>query len=269
MAEITRKKMAKNKKQTKFSKNVAPFYHPASQCYMLYTDDNVITTDESRYQVLSPKKVKSKFDLNLICENLVKTVQNAQKFSHTHKVKVSHGDANYDNNAINNLVVHKLSSDMGYGVSSFSPMPKNLIVAEFVGERKPYASKSFSKEYGFLTKTSSKNNQWFNADNEVAIESDNFDSRTSNIDPKTYGNVARFFNHCPKEHENSEVLTANLDVTVWPVSSTMARVFLVTNRAIKAGEPLCWDYGPTYEHADMVLLNGQTFLPIEEAKGDL
>lgn len=261
--------MTKSKKNTRYKKNVAPYYFKAPECYMLYTEDAVITQDESRYKFLSPNYVKQKFGFNLLCDNLGKTVQEAQKFLGDKNTGVTYGEASYEMNQMAFLAVHKLPGNIGYGVSSYAKLHKKHIIAEFVGERKPYGSKDFSKEYGFLTKRLSYNVEWRNTDGEVTFESNDFDSKIANIDPKTYGNIARFFNHCPQTHENEEVLTANLDITVWPVSSTMARVFLVTNREIKAGEPLCWDYGPTYEHGDVVLLNGQTFLPIEEAKGDL
>lgn len=261
--------MTKSKKDTVLSKNVAPYYFKAPRCAMLYTTDSVITQDDSRYYFLDAKLVKKNFGFNLLCDDLGKTVKKAQKFVQDNKILVQYIEASYEMNAMAILAVHKLPGNIGYGVSSYAPLHKKHIVAEFVGERKPYGSKDFSEEYGFLTKPLPHNNQWQTTDGKIAFESNNFDSKIANIDPKTYGNIARFFNHCPQTHENEEVLTANLDVTVWPVSSTMARVFLVTNRAIKAGEPLCWDYGPTYEHADMVLLNGQTFLPIENAQEDL
>jgi len=58
-------------------------------------------------------------------------------------------------------------------------------------------------------------------------------------------------------------MTANLAIVPWKVSETVTKIFFITNRDIKAFEPLCWDYGDKFgfEH-DIELLNAETYFPL-------
>lgn len=242
-------------------------YNKSAKCYMAFSSSQRLS-ENSEYLALSEQNVKKYFGFNLLCGDIQKSYQQAQNFLIKNKIFVQRADANYLSNAIDSLVVHKISQKMGYGISTYSKLQKNIIILEYIGERKPYSEGNI--EYVFLTKTTINTNKWLNSDGNVAITSDDFNTNISNIDPSLYGNIARFFAHCPATHENKEILTANLEIVVWPNSPTSAKVFLVTARDIERFEPLCWDYGPTYNFKDgMTLLSGETYLPIEESNLEL
>ena len=144
-------------------------------------------------------------------------------------------------NTLNLFVLHKTSSKTGFGISTYSALERGMVISEYIGERKASNLKLDDSSYVLIN-----------------------DDRT-NIDAKKYGNVARFFNHCPNEHSNKQVLTANLMIVPWKTSDTVTKVFFITIRDIKAFEPLCWDYGPAYSFdSDIELLDANTYLPIND-----
>ena len=209
----------------------------------------------SDYSALTPQQVKAKFGFQLLCEDLSKSVKETEKFSRenniTHSFPLSLKDIiksyRIETNTLNLFVLHKTSSKMGFGISTYSALPKASIVAEYVGEMKNWDTKINDTTYLFL-----------NTIDHIKVDS------------KDFGNVARFFNHCPQEHHDDRVLTANLQPLGWKASETSTKIFFMTLRDIKAFEPLCWDYGDSYNFSHSVeLLNAETYLPITEFNQEL
>ena len=79
-----------------------------------------------------------------------------------------------------------------------------MIIAEYVGERKDSNTKIIDSSYVYLPYDGTK------------------------IDAKDYGNMARFFHHCPSDHTDKQVMTANLATIGWDVSETLKKVFFIT-----------------------------------------
>lgn len=245
--------MSNKKKIDKtYSTSVKPYYYPAQQqCYILYSRDNKLS-EESKFTQVGPTETKESLGFNLLCDDLVKSTTQTYNYIFTnnapYKVLDSLGEEIYTPipNILDFLVLHPTSLKMEFGVSTNSALPKGRIIAEYIGERKNSYIKITDKTY-------------------VALTNDGKD-----IDAKDYGNVARFFNHCPNIHDNPNVLTANLALLVQPASKTLEKLYLVTIRDIKEFEPLCWNYGSKYNFAESpVLLDKETYLPINDSADTL
>jgi hypothetical protein len=242
------------KKTTHFEKSVKPFYHNSEECYIVYSPSQILSS-KSKFSVLTTKKVKHDFGFELLCDDLAKSVKEAenfrfkQKITHDFPVSLSkEGVKSYgiETNTKKLFILHKISSKIGFTISTYSALKKGMIIAEYVGERKDSNTKIIDSSYVYLPYDGTK------------------------IDAKDYGNVARFFHHCPSDHTDKQVMTANLATIGWDVSETLKKVFFITIRDIKAFEPLCFDYNDKYAFAHEVeLLNAETYLPITEFKEDL
>lgn len=133
---------------------------------------------------------------------------------------------------------------MGLEVVSGGNLGKSVVVAEYLGER--LSANSLPSDSTYLIN-----------DNPIYI------------DAKYYGNIARFFNHCPFEHSNPNVLTANVVAVSWQASETLTKIFFITTREIKEFEPICWDYGSKYKFDHPVeLVDANTYGPLKD-HGDL
>ena len=143
------------------------------------------------------------------------------------------------------FILHKISSKIGFTISTYSALKKGMVIAEYVGERKDAYIKIEDPSY-------------------LLINDDGM-----NIDAKDYGNAARFFHHCPSKHANKQVMTANLAIVPWKASETVTKIFFITTRDIKAFEPLCWDYGDKFSfEQDVELLNSQSYEPLIDFNKD-
>lgn len=255
--------MSNKKKIDKtYSTSVKPYYYPAQQqCYILYSRDNKLS-EESKFNQVGPTETKELFGFNLLCDDLVKSTTQTYNYISTNNATLdfsySLGKQEYTPipNILDFLVLHPISLKMEFGVSTNSALPKGRIIAEYIGERKNSYIKIADGIYVPLKITDKTY---------VALTNDGKD-----IDAKDYGNVARFFNHCPSIHDNPNVLTANLELLVQPASKTLEKLYLVTIRDIKEFEPLCWDYGSKYNFAESpALLDKETYLPINDSADTL
>jgi hypothetical protein len=242
------------KKQNTFEKSVKPFYHSSKECNIIYSSSQIVSS-KSQFSFLTTKQVKNNFGFKLLCDELSKSVREAENFRFKQKITHSFpksltekGMKSYgtETNTRDLFIVHKVSAKIGFAISTYSALKEGVIVAEYVGERKPSDIKIFDTTY-------------------LALNNDG-----TNIDAKDYGNVARFFHHCPSDHTDKQVMTANLAILPWSVSETLTKIFFITIRDIKAFEPLCWNYNDKYafDH-DVELLNAETYLPITEFKNEL
>ncbi len=184
---------------------------------------------ESECLPITPEKVKTKFGFKLLYEDLLKSVKEAEHFRFEQKIEVQVPKnlaeiTSYpiEANTLNLFILHKISPQIGFGISTYSALKKGRIVAEYVGERKASNIKVADSTY-------------------LLLNNDGTD-----IDAKDYGNLARFFNHCPTKRSNEKVLTPNLQIVPWPVLEKVTKVFFFTVRDTKPFEPLCWDYGDQY-----------------------
>ncbi len=250
---MAKKQYKTNKKDNSvFEKSVKPYYYSSAECYIAYSKDNVLSP-KSEFSGLTPEKIKEIFGFKLLCDDLSKSVREAEKFRFEKDIKTpfpkniakeidSYG---IETNAMNLFVLHKLSSKIGFGISTYAALKKGMVIAEYVGERKDAHTKIEDTSY-------------------LLINDDG-----TNIDAKDYGNAARFFHHCPSEHASKQVMTANLAIVPWKTSETVTKIFFVAIRDIKAFEPLCWDYGDkfSFEH-DVELLNSQSYEPLIDFNKD-
>jgi hypothetical protein len=242
--------MAKNqpgkKDKSIFEKSVKPFYHSSEKCFLYYSSSPVLSS-KSNFSVLAPEKIKSKFGFEFLCNDLLKSVREAENYRLEKSILTPMPNSligkidsyGIETNTMDLFVLHKISSKIGFTISTYSALKKGMVITEYVGERKDSNIK--------------------NADTTYLLLNDD----GTNIDGKDYGNVARFFHHCPSEHDDKQVMTANLAIVPWKVSETVTKIFFITNRDIKAFEPLCWDYGDKFgfEH-DIELLNAETYFPL-------
>lgn len=249
------------KKQNIFEKSVEPFYHNSkefyhgsNECNIIYSPDRILSS-KSQFSIAEAKQMKNKFGFKLLCDDLLKSVREAESFRFkqdiTHsfpKHLIEKGIKSYkvETNTRELFVLHKISEKIGFAISTYSALKKGMIIAEYVGERKSSDIKISDTTY-------------------LVLSNDG-----TNIDAKNYGNVARFFHHCPHEHVDKQVMTANIAMLPWQVSETLIKPFFMTTRDIKAFEPLCWDYNDKYafDH-DVELLNAETYLPMTEFKDEL
>lgn len=245
--------MTNKKNKEKFENAVKPFFYPSAQCYIAYSPNNKLSP-KAKFSALTTEQVKAKFGFELLCDDLMKSVRKAEEFRFEKEIITIFPETlkeeitayGIETNTLNLFVLHKISSKLGFGISTYSALKKGTIVAEYVGERKPSDIKIADSSYLLL------NNDG------------------TNIDAKDYGNVARFFNHCPSDHTNEQVMTANLMILPWKVSETLTKVFFVTLRDIKEFEPLCWDYGDKFRFdREVELLNAETYLPMDGFKYEL
>ena len=230
------------------------FYHDSKECNIIYSPDQILSS-KSQFYIAEAKQVKNKFGFELLSDDLSKFVREAENFRFkqdiTHsfpKNLIEKGIKSYgvETNTRDLFVVHKISAKIGFAISTYSALKEGMIVAEYVGERKPSDIKISDTTY-------------------LALNDDG-----TNIDAKDYGNVARFFHHCPSDHTDKQVMTANIAILPWQVSETLTKLFFMTTRDIKAFEPLCWDYNDKYafDH-EVELLNAETYLPITESHNEL
>lgn len=243
--------MASVKNKERFEKSVKPFFYPAEQCYIAYSESKKLSS-KAKFGGLTTDQVKAKFGFELLCDDLLKSVKATEAYRFKNDIKIAFPDFlnvqsyGIEANTLNLFVLHKTSTKMGYGISTYSALEKGSIVAEYIGERKIMGTRLDDSSYVLLSNDGTK------------------------IDAKDYGNVARFFNHCPSNHTNEQVLTANLMALPWPASATLTKSFFITVRDIKAFEPLCWDYGDKYSFDQGVeLLNAETYLPLTEFNHEL
>lgn len=243
--------MASVKNKERFENSVKPFFYPAEQCYIAYSSNRKLSS-KAKFEGFTTEQVKAKFGFELLCGDLLKSVRAAEAYRLKHDIKVSFPDFldvdqyGIESGTLNLFILHKTSTKMGYGISTYSALKKGMIVAEYIGERKKMGTKLDDNSYVLLKNDGTK------------------------VDAKDYGNVARFFNHCPSNHTNEQVLTANLMLLPWPASASLTKSFFITVRDIKAFEPLCWDYGDKYSFDQGVeLLNSETYLPLTEFKHEL
>ncbi len=228
-----------------FEKLIKPHYHllEDADCYLVYSTNRHLSIKSDFYQKFT-SQVKQKFGFKLLCEDLVKSYHSATKYIHDHNLQGYTTPVGYKttlSNSMEALVVHKLSNKIGYGLSSGGTLEKGTIIAEYIGEKIPSQHRASDNTYVFLS-----------------------DDNTY-VDSKTYGNVARFISHCPNNHSNENVMTANLASLVLPISKDFNTIFFMTLRDIKEFEPLCYDYGAKYTHKDSIeLLHAETYLPIQE-----
>ena len=248
---MTRKQYYKRDKNT-FEKSVKPFYHASDTCHIFYSPSKILSS-KSQISPLTTKQVKNTFKFELLCDDLLKSVKDAENFRFEQKTTTPFPNALKDlssyaieTNTLDLFVLHKISSKIGFTISTYSALKKGAIIAEYVGERKPSYVKNADSSYVFL------NNDG------------------TNIDGKDYGNVARFFHHCPNDHTDKQVMTANLMSLPWKVSETVTKIFFITTRDIKPFEPLCWDYNDKFGFdQDVELLNGETYLPMTKSHEEL
>ena len=249
------------KKQSTYEKSVKPFYHiskefhhGSNKCNIIYSPDRILSS-KSQFYIAEAKQVKNKFGFKLLCDDLLQSVREAENFRFKQDITqsfpknlIEKGIKSYgvETNTRDLFVVHKISAKIGFAISTYSALKEGMIVAEYVGERKPSDIKISDTTY-------------------LALNDDG-----TNTDAKDYGNVARFFHHCPHEHTDKQVMTANLVMMPWKVSETLTKMFFMTTRDIKAFEPLCWDYGDKYafDH-EVELLNAETYVPITEFQSEL
>jgi SET domain-containing protein len=249
------------KKQSTYEKSVKPFYHiskefhhGSNKCNIIYSPDRILSS-KSQFSIAEAKQMKNKFGFKLLCDDLSKSVKEAESFRFkqdiTHsfpKNLIEKGIKSYgvETNTRDLFVVHKISAKIGFAISTYSALKEGMIVAEYVGERKPSDIKISDTTYLVLNDDGTK------------------------IDAKDYGNVARFFHHCPSDHTDKQVMTANIAILPWQVSETLTKIFFITIRDIKEFEPLCWDYNDKYafDH-EVELLNAETYLPITESHNEL
>lgn len=252
----------KNKIDKTYRTSVKPYYYPTEQqCYILYSQDNKLSK-ESKFFKLGHTEAKEVLGFNLLCDDLVKSTTQTYNYISTHNASFnfidSLGEQEYTPvpNILDFLVLHSISLKMEFGISTNSALPKGRIIAEYLGERKNSYIKINDEIYVPLKITD---------ESYVTLTGDDKD-----IDAKDYGNVARFFNHCPDEHDNPNVLTANLALLSQPASKTLNKMYLITLRDIKEFEPLCWDYGSKYHFAGSPeLLDKDTYLPINGSANTL
>ncbi len=235
------------KEMNDFENAVKPFYIPSKDCYIAYSENNELSVKTSLFH-LTKQQVKTNFGFNLLCENLTSSVKETEYYRDENKLVSKMltslrdiDDYLVEKNTLNLFILYQASPKMGFGIATYSALKKGMVIAEYIGERKASNIKLDDTSYVFLN------------------------SDGTNIDAKDYGNVARFFNHCPLEHPNKQVLTANLGVLTWPASKDLNKVFFFTIRDIKPFEPLCWDYGDQYSFGSNVeLLNANTYLPMTD-----
>ena len=239
------------KKDQKFEHSVKPYYHPSDECFIVYSPTKKLSL-KTKFGGLSIKDVKKKFGFDFICGDLTKSTNEAfnyladNKLLLTFPLSLENFRNNNDifehySNTHETLILHPSPSMMGLEVVSGGTLKKGFVVAEYLGERlSPYDVISDST--------------YFLNDKPANVY----------IDAKYYGNIARLFNHCPREHSNPNVLTANLALVAWQASETLTRMFFITIRDIEMFEPICWDYGSKYQFNQPVqLLDAKTYLPIE------
>lgn len=197
-------------------------------CYLLFSPNSYPSAPTSNIQVLSVSQTWQKFGFHLLCDDLLQSVREAEKFrekfptegySWPPELNRSKGYG-IDTGGLDFLVVYKVSEKTGYGVYSDADLGPGRIISEYVGEWKSRYTR-MDDTYTFI-------------------------SNHYKIDPKNYGNIARFFNHCPSKHPDEKVMTANVGALGWKISKDITKVFFITIRDIKAGEPICWDYGKSY-----------------------
>lgn len=213
--------------KTSLTKKPKLHYHPTSNCYLIFTTKSSPSLSESDIELLWPAEVKQKFKFNLLCDDLRKAVTEAENFrmkSHgafawPPELKVPKSKIEIVSSWLDVFVVYKVSAEIGYGVYTNSALEIGCIIAEYVGELKARSTSIHDSTY-----------------------THKMDNRKV-IDAKDYGNIARFFSHCPSEHPNERVMTANVASIPWKVSKDITKIFFVTLRDIKAGEPICFDYG--------------------------
>lgn len=202
-------------------------YHPAKNCYLLFTSKSSPSIAHRDITPLKVSQVQEKFKFNLLCEDVVKTVREAKKLKKKYHLDYCELPAplehyTIEKNVLNLFVVYKISEQIGYGVYTYAALKPGRLIAEYVGELKVKGA-MIDHSYLFIK------------------EEDG-----GMIDSQNYGNIARFFSHCPSEHHDKRVLTANVACAAWKVSEKESKAFFFTIRNIKAGEPICWDYGSFY-----------------------
>jgi hypothetical protein len=241
---MTKKQSKANKKYNSvFEKSVKPYYHKSKDCFIYYSSNKVLS-QQSQFSSLTAEEIKNKFGFEFLCNDLFKSVSEARRFNYKKNLSVhlppeveSYGT---ETNTMDLFILHKISSKIGFGISTYSALKQGSIIAEYVGERKDANIKIEDASY-------------------LVLNNDG-----TNIDAKNYGNAARFFHHCPRKHAKKEVMTANLAIVPWKASETLTKIFFFAIRDIKAFEPLCWDYGPIFSfEQDVELLNSQTYKPID------
>ena len=163
-----------------------------------------------------------RFDNITIIESVLRRCKRALKnkdITREHKWRGAYYGKDIENNHIAPFRIEWISRMMGYGLFSSRPIKKGTFVTEYVGHLRKYH-----------TKLDQKNSYCF----EYLI-ADKFDTPFV-IDAKDEGNFARYVNH-------------DEDGNLSPIAvyhQGIMRVILKADRDIKAGEQLCYNYGPDY-----------------------
>lgn len=233
--------MTSNKK---FTTRVEPYFYPTKECYMLYSSDQTLSTN-TEISILDADSVKNDFGFMLLCDNFKKSVREASNYyKSNYHIDIGYKGTLIQKDYLKSFIVHPISSKIGLGVSTLDTIKAGAYIGEYVGERLAKHISPSDTTYIFL----------------------NHDGTST--DAKYYGNIARFFSHCPNEDDNDQILTANILAIVIPINS-VDKLFFKASRDIKAFEPLCWDYGGKYSFGeDTEFLDKDTYLPIEEYNQD-
>ena len=238
----------------KFEHSVKPYYYPSDDCSIIYSAEKQLSL-KTRFKVLNVEAASKKFGFNLICGDIFESTNAVFKYLFDNSLPIAYPkslgalknsspEVYSDTNKI--FILHKSPSKMGLEVVSGAKMEKGIVVAEYLGEE--------LLSRGIVSDTTR------GIDTTYIIN-----HHPVHVDAKYYGNIARFFNHCPTEHSNPNVLTANLAAVPWQVSETITQVFFITTREIEPFEPICWDYGSNYQFDQPVeLLDANTYLPIND-----
>ena len=236
--------------------------------FILYSDDYPLSKN-SEVITLNVNEVEDRFGFLLINNTLKSSIDEGLAFVKENNAGISYNILNslpLLHNYEKNLVLHKVSQEVGYGVSTLNKIPHHTILLEYAGERVGYLE-PFIKDaiYGYATHQSPIIS-FLDAAGLIDQESYDLYANTSSlIVLKDYGNIGRFFNDCPPPPTN--VLSANVGMIQVPVSvePLLIKAYLVTTRDIKEFEPLCWEYGENYEFQKRIVFDAQTYLPITGA----
>ena len=193
------------------------------------------------------------------------------------------------------LIIHKTSPYMGYGLVTKTKIKKCTLITEYTGEiisaKSSYEDNTYTMDIG-LSKTAVKpafeafKKQTDNTENKILAA--NFYIKACNLDKLGYsemneflkqgiiseislsqidaidkGNIARFIQYMPSNHNNPNYLTANTASFCSASTLGRKRCFIVATRDIKKGEELGLDYGENNQFkGPKLFFDRKTNLPI-------
>lgn len=141
---MAKKQSKTNKKDNSvFEKSVKPYYYNTDKCFIYYSSSKVLSS-QSKFSVLTPEKIKNKFGFEFLCNDLLKSVRDAESFRSEKNIKTlfpkniakeiySYG---IETNTMDLFVLHKISSKIGLTISTYAALKKGMVIVEYVGERK-------------------------------------------------------------------------------------------------------------------------------------